>query len=89
MKNLPGVKAAHINYTTSTAHVEFKNDKVNAKEIIESINKAGYDTKKASLQLGIGSMHCGSCVTKIENELKKLPGILSASVDLGTESVSR
>ena len=87
IKNLPGVKAAHINYTTSTAHVEFKNDKVNAKEIIESINKVGYDAKKASLQLGIGGMHCGSCVTKIENELKKLLGILSASVDLGTESV--
>ncbi|MHB8578850.1 MAG: heavy metal translocating P-type ATPase [Ignavibacteriaceae bacterium] len=86
IKKLPGVKTTQINYTTSNAHVEFKNDEVNAKDIIETINKAGYDTKKASLQLGVGGMYCGSCVTKIENELKKQPGVLSASVNLGTDS---
>lgn len=31
-------------------------------------------------------MHCASCVTKIEKELKQNSGVISASVDLGTES---
>ena len=31
-------------------------------------------------------MYCGSCVSKIEKELKQKSGVISASVDLGTES---
>ncbi len=86
IKKIPGVKTANINYTTSDVNVEFRKDKVQVKEIIETINGAGYETGNAQLQLGIGGMYCGSCVTKIENELKKLPGVLSASVDPGTDS---
>lgn len=86
IRKIQGVKSAKINHAASTAHVEFKNDKVKAKDIIDTITKAGYSTNKASLQLGIGGMYCGSCVTKIEDELKKLQGVLSASVNLGTDS---
>jgi len=66
--------------------VEFNKDEVKANKIIEVINNAGYQTGKAQLQLGIGGMYCGSCVTKIENELSKQPGVLSASVNIGTDS---
>ncbi len=86
IKKIPGVKSAKINHATSTAHVEFKNDKVKAKDIVDTIKKAGYDINKASLQFGIGGMYCGSCVTKIEDAVKKLPGVLSASVNIGTDS---
>ena len=86
IKKIPGVKNASINFTTGIANVEFNKDEVKAREIIETINNAGYQTGKAHLHLGIGGMYCASCVTKIENELKRLPGVLSASVDLGTDS---
>ncbi len=86
IKKLSGVKSAKINFAASSAHVEFNNKEISAKDIIEKINQAGYETNKATLQIGIGGMYCGSCVTKIENELKKVHGVMSASVELGTDT---
>ncbi|MDO8550293.1 MAG: copper ion binding protein, partial [Ignavibacteria bacterium] len=86
IKKLPGIKVAHVNYATETAHVEFKSSETTAVEIIGSIKKAGYQTGQSTLKIGIRGMYCGSCVSKIERELKQKSGVISASVDLGTES---
>lgn len=86
IKRLPGIKIAHVNYATETAHVEFMNGETNAEEIIGAIKKAGYQTGQSTLKIGIRGMYCGSCVSKIEKELKQKSGVISASVDLGTES---
>ena len=40
----------------------------------------------ATLDLGIGGMTCASCVMRVEKALKKVPGVLEASVNLATES---
>ncbi len=37
------------------------------------------------LEVGIKGMHCASCVLKVENSIKKIPGIYSASVNLAAE----
>lgn len=86
IRKLPGIKVAHVNYATETAHVEFKSGETTTEEIIGAIKKAGYQTGQSTLKIGIRGMHCGSCVTKIEKELKQKNGVVSASVDLGTES---
>lgn len=86
IKKLPGIKVAHVNYATETAHVEFKIGETSTEEIIGAIKKAGYQTGQTTLKIGIRGMHCGSCVAKIEKELKQKSGVVSASVDLGTES---
>ncbi len=36
--------------------------------------------------IGIGGMTCASCVTRVEKALIKMPGVLSATVNLATES---
>ena len=86
IKKLPGIKVAHVNFATETAHVEFKSGETSTEEIIGAIKKAGYQTGQSTLKIGIRGMHCGSCVTKIEKELKQKSGVVTASVDLGTES---
>ena len=86
IRKLPGIKVAHVNYATEIAHVEYISGETTTKEIIGAIKKSGYQTGQSTLKIGIRGMHCGSCVTKIENELKQKSGVVSASVDLGTES---
>jgi P-type Cu+ transporter len=86
IKKLPGIKIANVNYVTETAHVEFKTGSTNTQDIIGAIKKAGYKTGQSTLKIDIRGMYCGSCVTKIEDELKQKSGVIDASVDLGTES---
>ena len=37
------------------------------------------------MQLSVEGMHCASCVTRVERELRGLPGVSDASVSLSTE----
>lgn len=40
----------------------------------------------AQCDLGIGGMTCASCVARVERALQRVPGVVSASVNLATES---
>lgn len=86
IKKLPGIKTVHVNYATETAHVQFQIGEITTEEIIGAIKKAGYQAGQSTLKIGIRGMHCGSCVTKIEKELNQKRGVVSAIVDLATES---
>lgn len=86
VQNITGVTKAHVNYPTETLYVEFRPGEVKTDMIADAVKKAGYRTGRASLRLGIGGMHCASCVGKIEKELGKSPGVLSANVDLASET---
>ena len=86
INKLPGIKSSNVNYANETAYVDYDTNKTNTEDIIEAIKKAGYKTGRSVLKLGIQGMHCGSCVSQIEKELGNTKGVLSASVDLGTES---
>lgn len=86
IKKLPGIRKANVNYSTAKAYVEYDPRQVHTRVILGAIKAAGYQTGRATLNLGIRGMYCGSCVTKIEKELMKTPGVVAASVDLATES---
>lgn len=43
-------------------------------------------TSTPSLDIGIGGMTCASCVSRVERALKKVPGVMDATVNLATES---
>ncbi|KAB2846761.1 MAG: heavy metal translocating P-type ATPase [Melioribacteraceae bacterium] len=81
-----GIKRAHVNYATSKAHVTFNNKDITTNEIIDIIKSGGYTVGFDTLKIGISGMHCGSCVTKIEDGLKKKSGVLDANVNLASGS---
>ncbi|MFQ5852831.1 MAG: HAD-IC family P-type ATPase, partial [Candidatus Binatia bacterium] len=86
IEKLPGIERTNVNYTTERAYVEFHPRDVRTSQIVRAISSAGYKIGQATLKLGISGMHCASCVEKIQNELLCSPGVLSASVDLASES---
>lgn len=86
IKKLPGVQKASVNSATEKAYVEYSPSETSFSEIIGAVKKAGYKTDGATLRLGVRGMHCNSCVSQIERELAKTPGVLTANIDLATEA---
>jgi len=85
LKSLPGVRRATVNLSGGRAFVDYVGDQVTISEIREAIKSAGYRTETGKARFQIQGMMCASCVAKIEKSLLVTPGVLSASVSVGTE----
>jgi len=83
LKKLPGVSEANVNLAAETASVQASAD-VTSATLTEAIIKAGYEVPQASTELNVEGMTCASCSGRVEKALKKVPGVLSASVNLAT-----
>jgi P-type Cu+ transporter len=79
------VEKAQVNFGTDSAHVEFDPGKVSLREIEKAVKEAGYDTVNNEVTIKVGGMMCATCVETIEAALKELPGVVAATVNLGTE----
>ena len=84
LRALPGVEA-DVNLAAERAEVRFDPAKVQVEQLAEAIGKAGYDIPHETRELKIVGMTCASCVTRVETALTKVPGVVSASVNLATE----
>ncbi len=81
----PGVTSASVNLATETAQVSYGPETTPA-DLVQLLGKAGYPAHLDNLTLEIEGMTCASCVGRVERSLKALPGVLTASVNLATET---
>jgi P-type Cu+ transporter len=84
---LPGVRQVTVNSAAKLARVEYDPTATGVDTIVGRARTAGFTVGAAMLHLGIDGMHCASCVTTIEEALRRSPGVLSANVNLATEHV--
>ncbi|MFQ6618181.1 MAG: copper ion binding protein, partial [Fidelibacterota bacterium] len=85
IKSLKGVRKVTVNSATEKANVQYDPASVNVRDLIDVIKKSGYRVGCSDIKIGIKGMYCASCVKKIEKTLLDTPGVLSASVNPGTE----
>ncbi len=85
LAGLAGVTQASINFATEEASVKASRA-VSMETLQRAVEKAGYAVGQQSVRLKIGDMTCASCVSRVEKALVKLPGVLSAEVNLATET---
>jgi Cu+-exporting ATPase len=85
IKKLDNVTKAQVNFGTDTAHIEFNPAKVTLTELEKAVNDAGYEVVNQEVTIKVGGMVCATCVQTIEAALRALPGVVSATVNLGTE----
>ncbi len=88
LSTLPGVSQASVNFGTERATVQFDPQRVSATELIQRVEERGYGVATSNVAIPVQGMECASCVSKIERALKAVPGVLSASVSLGTGRAS-
>ena len=81
---VPGVSAASINLATETAEVT-ATGAVPLQALADAVRQAGYEVASRDVELTIEGMTCASCVARIERALRKLPGVIEATVNLATE----
>jgi Cu+-exporting ATPase len=84
---VPGVASAKVNLATERATVTY-DEAVSTDAILQAIEKAGYEPRIETLELGIKGMTCASCVGRVEKALNAVPGVKGATVNLATEKAT-
>jgi Cu+-exporting ATPase len=83
LKAVPGVGAVSVNLASETARLSHDGSTA---EIVAALARAGYPARMSEVTLRIDGMTCASCVGRVERALKAVPGVLTAEVNLATES---
>jgi Cu+-exporting ATPase len=89
---VPGVGSANVNFAAGTLTVAFDDTKATIDHIMGIIEKIGFKAELpadlTTLSFGVGGMSCASCVARVENSLKRLPGVKEAAVNLSAATAT-
>jgi P-type Cu+ transporter len=80
---VPGVSGVNVNLATGRARVDL--GEADPMAVVGAVEAAGYETAVEETVLSVEGMSCASCVGRVEQALKDVPGVLEASVNLATE----
>src|SRR5512139_2970434 len=85
LKKMPGVADAAVNYASEKANVTYDPAQASEAQMRALIGDLGYGVATARIEIPVSGMTCANCSATIERNLKKLPGVVSANVNLATE----
>jgi len=88
LTKVAGVSEATVNLATERASVRFDAQQTGVPALLEAVARAGYDPVTEQASLSVNGMTCASCTARVERSLKRLDGVLDASVNLATERAS-
>ena len=87
LKAAPGVTAADVNLATESARIT-TDGSAGPVALAQVLESAGYPARVAELELQVADMTCASCVGRVERALSAVRGVVSAQVNLATETAS-
>ncbi|WP_348658980.1 heavy metal translocating P-type ATPase [Heyndrickxia faecalis] len=88
LSKVEGVKKVSVNLATEKAAIQYDTKQATVENLIEKVEKTGYGVLEEKAQLNIIGMTCAACANRVERALKKTPGVVSAAVNLATETAS-
>ena len=83
LRSVPGVFEANVSLATGRAALKLAAE-VRPLALVEALGRAGFAVPEVTSQLRVTGLTCASCVGRLEGELRKVPGVRSASVNLAT-----
>jgi Cu+-exporting ATPase len=89
VRRAPGVQAAEVNLGTELVRLSLAPGAVLSDTLAgvrAAVAQAGYAVAEETCDLQIDDMSCASCVARVEKSLRRVPGVLDASVNLAAGS---
>ena len=83
-----GVADSSVNFATERAEVRFANGAVPVAELVAAVEDSGYEVRTSETTITVQGMSCASCVSRVEDALRDVDGVLSADVNLATDRAS-
>ncbi len=80
-----GVDSVSVNLAKETASITYSDNTVPS-TVLEVLGQAGYPARVESVSLDVSGMTCAACVGRVEKLLTRQAGIVSAQVNLATET---
>jgi P-type Cu+ transporter len=84
LSKAPGVVDAAVNFGTERATVEFDPSSADAASLVAAVEAAGYGARTETAVLPLTGLEWAVSGEPVERELKLLPGVLGATVNLAT-----
>jgi len=81
-----GVAGASVNFATERAEVVVADGAdVSTPSLVAAVENSGYEVRTAEATLTVQGMSCASCVSRVEDALLDVDGVLEANVNLATD----
>ncbi|MCB0196851.1 MAG: copper-translocating P-type ATPase, partial [Anaerolineae bacterium] len=88
-KKVNGVEEVVVNFGSEKVTISYDPSTTTLNDVIERIERAGYQIPIATIDLPITGMTCANCVSTVERTLnKKVPGIIEVTVNFATEKAT-
>lgn len=92
VRKLSGIGQANVNLASEKLFVEYDAGSLELAAIKEAVAKIGYEvvenTDNSQVTIPIGGMTCAACAQRVEKAIRKLPGVVSVSVNFATEKAT-
>ena len=86
VRQVPGVQQAQVNLATERLSLASDGTPATLQAVTAAVGRAGFHIPDEQLTLQVDGMSCASCVGRVEKALLRLPGVLSASVNLASNT---
>ncbi len=87
LRSVAGVEEAHVNLANAQATINYDPARAKVSDLLRAIRSLGYTAGTARIRIPIKSMHCSSCIVRIELALRMTPGVVNARASVGTSAV--
>ena len=85
LARVDGVTGASVNFATERAEVGLSGDGVALSALVDTVANSGYEVRTTETTLTVQGMSCASCVSRVEDALESVEGVLAADVNLATD----
>ncbi|MGA7106040.1 MAG: heavy metal translocating P-type ATPase [Candidatus Deferrimicrobiaceae bacterium] len=86
LSRVEGVARASVNLAANTATVMADPDKTRMASLVSAIRDTGYEVPVQRTEFPVEGMTCASCIARVGKALLSVSGVLSASVNLATQT---